>query len=270
MLLASCAGFALAQVESGRLDAPVPICPCCGDHRARVDAEQQRDHHDQQSAEAAADRNSATGPAAPPARDGARVDLHTLVEGHRTAPSLATPCLDPGASSFAHYDLGVAVLLGHSTVAHTALGDLRGTTEGGVGVWRGVPYAEQPVGERRFLAPAPLQPWTGVRDALEHGPLPPQRQVVRRRWSRRPEGARRGLSDADGVVARHQRFAAGDGVDSRRRIRIRRGPVPALQRVAAGRQRKRGGRQRHLPDRRVRRLRTQRPRRRIRRQSRAA
>ena len=57
---------------------------------------------------------------------------------------------------------------------HTGLGDLRGTTEGGVGVWRGVPYAEQPVGERRFLAPAPLQPWSGVRDALEHGPLPPQ------------------------------------------------------------------------------------------------
>ena len=54
------------------------------------------------------------------------------------------------------------------------MGDLRGTTEGGVGVWRGVPYAEQPVGDRRFLAPAPLQPWTGVRDALEHGPLPPQ------------------------------------------------------------------------------------------------
>ncbi|MDT5055682.1 MAG: para-nitrobenzyl esterase [Mycobacterium sp.] len=77
-------------------------------------------------------------------------------------------------SSFAHYDLGVAVLLGHSTIAHTGLGDLRGTSEVGVGVWRGVPYAEQPVGERRFLAPAPLQPWTGVRDALEHGPLPPQ------------------------------------------------------------------------------------------------
>ena len=57
---------------------------------------------------------------------------------------------------------------------HTDSGDLRGTTEGGVGVWRGVPYAEQPVGERRFLAPAPLQPWAGVRDAVEHGPLPPQ------------------------------------------------------------------------------------------------
>ena len=43
-----------------------------------------------------------------------------------------------------------------------------------MGVWRGVAYAQQPVGQRRFLAPAPLEPWTGVRDAIEHGPLPPQ------------------------------------------------------------------------------------------------
>ncbi len=41
-------------------------------------------------------------------------------------------------------------------------------------MWRGVAYAEQPVGPRRFLAPAPQQPWSGVRDAVEHGPLPPQ------------------------------------------------------------------------------------------------
>ena len=61
-----------------------------------------------------------------------------------------------------------------ATIAPTSVGDLRGSTEGGVGVWRGVAYAQQPVGDRRFLAPAPLEPWTGVRDALEHGPLPPQ------------------------------------------------------------------------------------------------
>ena len=48
------------------------------------------------------------------------------------------------------------------------------TTEFGVGVWRGVPYAEQPVGDRRFRAPAALLPWTGVRDAVEHGPIPLQ------------------------------------------------------------------------------------------------
>ena len=41
-------------------------------------------------------------------------------------------------------------------------------------MWRGVPYAEQPVGQRRFQAPGPLKPWSGIRDAREHGPLPPQ------------------------------------------------------------------------------------------------
>jgi para-nitrobenzyl esterase len=68
----------------------------------------------------------------------------------------------------------VAVVADLSTVAYTSAGALRGTTEGNVAVWRGVPYAQQPVGERRFLAPAPLRPWTGERDAVEHGPLPPQ------------------------------------------------------------------------------------------------
>jgi para-nitrobenzyl esterase len=84
------------------------------------------------------------------------------------------PSLKVMTISLAHYDPGVAVVAGHFTVVHTGSGDLRGTAEGGVEVWRGVPYAQQPVGERRFLAPAALQPWTGVRDALEHGPLPPQ------------------------------------------------------------------------------------------------
>ncbi|MFN8031794.1 MAG: carboxylesterase/lipase family protein [Mycobacterium sp.] len=68
----------------------------------------------------------------------------------------------------------MAVLVDPSTVAHTSLGALRGAIEGDVRVWRGVPYAEQPVGERRFQAPAPQQPWAGLRDALEHGPVPPQ------------------------------------------------------------------------------------------------
>jgi para-nitrobenzyl esterase len=61
-----------------------------------------------------------------------------------------------------------------TTLARTSAGDLRGGIEGGVAVWRGVPYAEQPVGPRRFVRPAPLRPWTGVRDAVVHGPLPPQ------------------------------------------------------------------------------------------------
>lgn len=68
----------------------------------------------------------------------------------------------------------MVVVAGDSTVLSTPSGDLRGDIEGGIGVWRGVPYAEQPIGQRRFAAAEPLTPWTGVRDATEHGPLPPQ------------------------------------------------------------------------------------------------
>jgi para-nitrobenzyl esterase len=57
---------------------------------------------------------------------------------------------------------------------HPPCGDLRGTTEFGIGVWRGVPYAEQPLDDRRFRTPQPLPPWIGVRDAVEHGPIPLQ------------------------------------------------------------------------------------------------
>ena len=60
------------------------------------------------------------------------------------------------------------------TTVATRAGALRGAREAGVAVWRGVDYAEQPLGERRFAAPQPLTPWPGVRDATEHGPLPPQ------------------------------------------------------------------------------------------------
>ena len=59
-----------------------------------------------------------------------------------------------------------------TTIVQTTHGLLRGTTDGGVG--RGVAYAEQPVDGLRVMAPRPLQPWSGVRDAIEHGPLPPQ------------------------------------------------------------------------------------------------
>jgi para-nitrobenzyl esterase len=33
--------------------------------------------------------------------------------------------------------------------------------------WRSIPYAAAPVGELRFRAPQPVQPWSGVRDATE-------------------------------------------------------------------------------------------------------
>jgi para-nitrobenzyl esterase len=41
-------------------------------------------------------------------------------------------------------------------------------------VFRGIPYAEPPVGALRFAAPRPAPGWTGVRDALTFGPAAPQ------------------------------------------------------------------------------------------------
>ncbi|MGH3834029.1 MAG: carboxylesterase/lipase family protein [Pseudonocardiaceae bacterium] len=56
----------------------------------------------------------------------------------------------------------------------TAAGVVRGRIAGVVAVFRGIPYAQPPVGPRRFTAPVPAQPWDGVRDASEFGPPAPQ------------------------------------------------------------------------------------------------
>ena len=54
-------------------------------------------------------------------------------------------------------------------VVQTAYGDLEGTQDGNLRIFRGVPYAKPPVGERRFRSPAPLEPWNGTRSALQSG-----------------------------------------------------------------------------------------------------
>jgi para-nitrobenzyl esterase len=59
-------------------------------------------------------------------------------------------------------------------VARTAPGVLAGLWDGGVAVFRGVPYARPPVGERRFAPAEPYPAWSGTRDATHHGPIAPQ------------------------------------------------------------------------------------------------
>jgi para-nitrobenzyl esterase len=56
----------------------------------------------------------------------------------------------------------------------TTAGRLRGSSSGGVSAFLGIPYAAPPFGNLRFRAPAPAQPWDGVRDAVEYGPTVPK------------------------------------------------------------------------------------------------
>src|SRR5947209_19998398 len=60
------------------------------------------------------------------------------------------------------------------TVVDTNSGRLEGLTEGGLQVFRGIPFAAPPVGELRLRAPRPVEPWTAVRAAREFGCWSPQ------------------------------------------------------------------------------------------------
>ncbi|MGW7535350.1 carboxylesterase/lipase family protein [Amycolatopsis sp. NPDC054798] len=62
-------------------------------------------------------------------------------------------------------------------VATTSHGRVRGTTEGAVAVFRGVPFAAPPVGDLRFAAPQPPRAWENVLDASGFGPIPAQAEV---------------------------------------------------------------------------------------------
>lgn len=44
-------------------------------------------------------------------------------------------------------------------------GTVSGTAEGGISIFKGIPFAAPPVGDLRWKAPAPVKPWTGVKKA---------------------------------------------------------------------------------------------------------
>ena len=63
-------------------------------------------------------------------------------------------------------------------IAHTSLGKLQGVPqtgkyEGNV-VFKKVPYAEPPIGERRFRPPVPKAPWEGIYDSTAYADAPHQ------------------------------------------------------------------------------------------------
>ncbi len=79
--------------------------------------------------------------------------------------------------------MGIAGIMANASqqpiIVDTRYGKVKGVESDGVISFKGIPFAAPPVGELRWRAPQPAQPWQGVRDASEFGFSPAQAS-----WSR--------------------------------------------------------------------------------------
>jgi para-nitrobenzyl esterase len=62
-------------------------------------------------------------------------------------------------------------------VIEIAAGRIRGIGLGAATAFLGIPYAGSTAGDARFLAPQPVEEWTGTRDATVFGPAAPQLEL---------------------------------------------------------------------------------------------
>ena len=72
---------------------------------------------------------------------------------------------------------GSLVFAQNNPQVKTANGIVEGTTESGIRIFRGIPFAAPPVGELRWKAPQPVKNWTGILKAYEFGPRAMQTNI---------------------------------------------------------------------------------------------
>src|SRR5215510_3001167 len=67
---------------------------------------------------------------------------------------------------------------GEQVVVETTAGAVRGYWRTDSAAFLGIPFAEPPYGDLRFLAPVPARSWGGVRDALRYGSTPQRKALA--------------------------------------------------------------------------------------------
>ena len=63
-------------------------------------------------------------------------------------------------------------------IVKTKSGEIEGIKEDLYYSFKGIPYAESPTGENRWLAPKPVKPWSDVKSCKEFGSICPQNELV--------------------------------------------------------------------------------------------
>jgi para-nitrobenzyl esterase len=66
--------------------------------------------------------------------------------------------------------IAVPVAANGDAVVDAPAGSVRGHADDGLQIFKGIPYAAPPTGERRWRPPVEMARWDGVRDATEFGP----------------------------------------------------------------------------------------------------
>ena len=61
-------------------------------------------------------------------------------------------------------------------IIETKSGKIRGYIDDGLEIYKGIPYAEAPIGDLRFREPHPKKNWDGVKDCIKFGSIAPQHQ----------------------------------------------------------------------------------------------
>src|SRR5260221_6258769 len=71
------------------------------------------------------------------------------------------------------------------TLVQTQYGTVQGVQVGAVNSWKGIPYAQPPVGELRFRPPQPPEGWSDIRQATQFGPVATQPSTIQKLAGRR-------------------------------------------------------------------------------------